>query len=1006
MNKRIHIIFVSMVCLLASCIEEPLKSEETDGATAYLLVRSGNLLSSTDSRDNEINTLRILAFSVTGRCVSNVLYHATLNETIQHPINEGNYDFVFLANEPDSYAIQNALNSVTRYADLRNIKYPESCFDSDVAIPMYQEIKDVNIIRGGGGAQVGDGPVVNPLVLKLERLASRVDIVLEAEEDLTAYFTGVTFSGIPDGIKLMSADNSAFDRNITRKYTLTDDADYFSSATPNAEQQSRGIVWVRKITRFIMPFNNFTPVDNADKAFELTVDMVNRYSPSCKLKIATNGVDGASKDNYTLPFNSALLLTGVVKVPLELNVKITPWGEEQHNWQVGDRYLNVSEINVNITDYNAARITFSSNMPVVKVLPDVFVNNSLQTLETGKVFNDLILAAGETSTTRFAYTYDAVRGEGSGYMDILLDEYNMDIGTFLANQNGRHTIFGLVLSAEDENGGNQLQREIKVNTSQYGVRVVGNQWTGLAYVGTFHRENEVGERIISTQVPRLTNQGNAIGYWDVVVDDPYKSQIILSTTPSFDPYAGTDTPGEPEDYSVRPNEYKRVEVDNDGTKITGKGRIYFRVGWRGPNPNSGGAGQKLPRYATITVTFTQAGTAAGGWRPSYKIYLRQGEADDYIMKPETTIADGPLKDQSRNYARKFSAFNLTDPDMKNEDDSYSLLYAQTPKRQGVFVDYPTQAGAFYQWGLPKTDNSLTGYFRRAYHPAQPAATGYPSTGYWSQNYVSKIPMWASSGPGATTAYEYGYGSEFEICPTGYHRPSDGYIDQTAYNGKYSNFRWTSPQPPYSPTDIVYVDFEGLVITQVDYSGQIATSEWRHSLWKNPWAGESVSGTGTATVGKDTPNEKTVVRERTSPAYVENKDIYLLYGFYADGYYDRRPMKVQPSTTTANTRLAVSVNSPSVAYRGSVVYNPETDASVFFPGAGRRKNNDNGKLESPSGTAYYWTSTMAPTPPTGTGRDNQAAWSIELNYSGPGHVYTMTTYGYSIRCVKDEVIYVR
>ena len=46
-------------------------------------------------------------------------------------------------------------------------------------------------------------------------------------------------------------------------------------------------------------------------------------------------------------------------------------------------------------------------------------------------------------------------------------------------------------------------------------------------------------------------------------------------------------------------------------------------------------------------------------------------------------------------------------------------------------------------------------------------------------------------------------------------------DQTAYNGKYSNFRWTSPQPPYSPTDIVYVDFEGLVITQVDYSGQIA-----------------------------------------------------------------------------------------------------------------------------------------------------------------------------------------
>lgn len=64
-------------------------------------------------------------------------------------------------------------------------------------------------------------------------------------------------------------------------------------------------------------------------------------------------------------------------------------------------------------------------------------------------------------------------------------------------------------------------------------------------------------------------------------------------------------------------------------------------------------------------------------------------------------------------------------------------YTRKHRKGGVFVDYPTQAGAFYQWGLPKTDNSLTGYFRRAYHPAQPAATGYPSTGYWSQNYVSE-----------------------------------------------------------------------------------------------------------------------------------------------------------------------------------------------------------------------------------------------------------------------------
>ena len=36
---------------------------------------------------------------------------------------------------------------------------------------------------------------------------------------------------------------------------------------------------------------------------------------------------------------------------------------------------------MNITDFNGARITFSSNMPVVKVLPDVIVAGS-KTMKT------------------------------------------------------------------------------------------------------------------------------------------------------------------------------------------------------------------------------------------------------------------------------------------------------------------------------------------------------------------------------------------------------------------------------------------------------------------------------------------------------------------------------------------------------------------------------------------------------------------------------------------------
>lgn len=58
----------------------------------------------------------------------------------------------------------------------------------------------------------------------------------------------------------MSASNTSLGRNKTRKYTLADDAGYFTSVTPSAEQRSRGIVWVKKITRFILPFSNFTPL--------------------------------------------------------------------------------------------------------------------------------------------------------------------------------------------------------------------------------------------------------------------------------------------------------------------------------------------------------------------------------------------------------------------------------------------------------------------------------------------------------------------------------------------------------------------------------------------------------------------------------------------------------------------------------------------------------------------------------------------------------------------------
>ena len=117
MIKKIHILGIILASvLLVSCIEERLSADDTENASAYLQVRGNSLLSSTDPLDNEIKSLRILAFKKsTGQCVSNKLYSAELNDVINHPIDEGVYDFVFLANEPNLVSVLDGLNEKYGY---------------------------------------------------------------------------------------------------------------------------------------------------------------------------------------------------------------------------------------------------------------------------------------------------------------------------------------------------------------------------------------------------------------------------------------------------------------------------------------------------------------------------------------------------------------------------------------------------------------------------------------------------------------------------------------------------------------------------------------------------------------------------------------------------------------------------------------------------------------------------------------------------------------------------
>lgn len=976
MNRNIHFLLLLFCCIVSfvSCTDET-PQKQTSGI-AYLYIKGNTLYDSNyppnAELDDKIVTLRILGFDAMGMCVSNKRYEAKKGDIIKHEIRKGTYNFVFLANEP--YPENTSpLNGISFYSDLQSISYPASTVNSSDEIPMSQEIKDVEVLGNEGKSKIGD-ITYDPLTLGLSRLATRIDIVLESNEDLTDDFKGITFEKIPAQVPLLSGENTSVARDITRQFTVGQE--YFQQIAPTTEQTAKGVVWVQQMTRFILPFSNFTPTDEGDKAVIFTVNLENQYNPSAKLKIHTAGVDGAEKDNYTLPRDAALLVKASITLPFELNISVSDWGEKKGDWQVQDRYLNVSQIEADITDFNGARITFSSNLTKVHVLPEVYVGASGTTTRlTDEIFNDLPLKDGDTNsyenhieyrTSRFAYTYGKNSKEGFGYMDILLDEYN---------QIGEQT-FRLILSAEDQYGG-KLQREITVHTTQHGFRFGHMTWE-YPYVGVFSRDNETGERIITGQKGRIGST-NKLAEWSAWVEDG-EDQVIISTTPSFDPKVGTDSPGDPEKYPVVPNEYKY----EGGTYISGRGRIYFRVGWKTANSSepSGQDNLKKPRYATIYVSHE----ANENWRPGDRIYVRQGEADDYLMRPEDGIEQGPLASKARNMARKVSNFNLTANQFLSESNKTNIYYDLSVKG-AKFVKYPSQAGSLFQWYSPVNP-------RRAYNPAYPNSTNLGSN--WSNEEYPR-PIWDD---GTGDEMTWNMKANYELCPEGYHLPSDGYTNQVSYNGVYPNFNLVEETGNSNdPYNIIYQsDHLGNQTTPTDHKEQIQYSEWRQSMWVNPVAGDIGEWTGPL----DSYPDRIVQRYNSSPSYEEDvekeKNIKQRFGHYADGYFDRRPIRKQVDGTTSASRYSVSSSTAQVAYTGVIIFNPNNKASIFLPAAGRRSpNQELGLLYYPGETGYYWTSS-ASAPFQNTGTTN--VWSQEHNRWKPGSISTPSLHAASIRCVRD------
>lgn len=111
-----------------------------------------------------------------------------------------------------------------------------------------------------------------------------------------------------------------------------------------------------------------------------------------------------------------------------------------------------------------------------------------------------------------------------------------------------------------------------------------------------------------------------------------------------------------------------------------------------------------------------------------------------------------------------------------------------------------------------------------------------------------------------------------------------------------------------------------------------------------------------------------------------------YGYYADGFFDRRAMN---GSAVSNYTPETDARNANVAYQGRLFFNPNTQASLFFSAPGRRQ--DNGSSYYTGSICYYW-SASASSPSCG--------WGLLTDLTRVGLFSVgVRSFGYNIRCVR-------
>lgn len=413
-------------------------------------------------------------------------------------------------------------------------------------------------------------------------------------------------------------------------------------------------------------------------------------------------------------YNINIDITDHVQTGSTVTAELVPWSETEIETNINQRQLNLTRIEADVFDAAITRVYFSSNQPLKEVyISPVCYEGALPSAGgtakgVDEIFNNL------TATNPWEAKnlhYDTTTRQGYFELDRV-------------NSNSPAQSYLLYVYA----GG--LRRSVQVNIKNTEFpQPVGTATS--PFVGTFHRFDEYGERIITW---------NNTGPWIAVIE-PINSHQDPNGTGGYEDYKDvifdrqvspaqesgilhTNSPGNAEDYPVTNSWDREIVIDGKPTRVlTGNGKIYMRIGWKNTNRRAGVARN---RYAMITLR--SALPDAPNSKVLGALFIRKGEEPDYVMREGDAIK-GVYSSSTRKDVVKFSPYDVTSPYGNQIKDNY-YDYAVLPSGGGEHLRYPTHGGSYFKWGSSRGISSLTGRFM--VQPLVGYSNQTPTPAIWSE----------------------------------------------------------------------------------------------------------------------------------------------------------------------------------------------------------------------------------------------------------------------------------